>query len=107
MRPSNGWTRTRVPAKKTTKASARRWKALLVRCCKRWQVPPVVVVVCQGECLAVCLVVCQGECPEACLVVCQGECPAVCQEDLVAMPHPRLVPIWMMVPTSRKLINFY
>merc|ERR1712230_351262 len=105
---SSGWTRTRLPARKTTTTRKRRSKVLLDRFYKRWLQPLVVEL---EACLVVCLVACllaRAGCLVECLVVSQQE---ACLVDLVVLPllvaRPQLlVLIWMMmVQTSRKSTN--
>merc|ERR1712224_995351 len=97
-------TRTRQLARTTLKPRKRKSKALLAPLCKRW----LQLLVGRQE---ACLVECHPEgCPVECplvdspvLVECLADSPVRRRLVLLLVEVTQLM--WMMVPTSRKLIN--
>merc|ERR1719182_323496 len=105
--PPGAGGRTRQPARTTLKPRKRKSKALLVPFCKRWLQ---LLVVREEACLVECHPAPEG-CPVECLlagsvvlVECLADSP-VLRRLLVLLLVEVTQLMWMMVPTSRKLIN--
>merc|ERR1719182_1390027 len=94
--PPGAGGRTRQPARTTLKPRKRKSKALLVPFCKRWLQ---LLVVREEACLVEC-----HPAPEGCPVECLLADSAVLRRLLVLLVEVTQL-MWMMVPTSRKLIN--